>query len=153
MQFGGYSLCLSHSHHLLDECINEFFSVSEGTVSLSEGVSLDLESTEWGRELEWPEEVVGLLELWSAGGDFVDEVLNARDTDLAEFSSDDGVVSKWNSASVNLTVSSLVDQVGDGLSGWETVSHEWLDHSDHVPGSFVKLDKRTIVQLSNSKEL
>lgn len=116
MQFGGHSLCLSHSHHLLDECINEFFSVSEGTVSLSECVSLDLKSTEWRRELEWPEEVIGFLELWSTSSDFVDQVFNARDTNLAEFSSDDGVVSKWNSASVNLTVSSLVDQVGDGLS-------------------------------------
>ena len=83
----------------------------------------------------------------------MDEVLNARDTDIAEFSSDDGVVSKWNSASVNLTVSSLVDQVGDGLSGWETVSHEWLDHSDHVPGSLVELNESTIVELSQSKEL
>jgi len=116
-------------------------------------VSLDLESTKWRRELEWPEEVVGLLELWSAGGDFVDEVLDARDTDLAEFSSDDGVVSKWDSASVNLTISSLVDQVADGGSGWETVSHEWLDHSDHVPGGLVKLNESTVVELSQSKEL
>ena len=79
-------------------------------------MSLDLESTKWRRELEWPEEVVGFLELWSTSSDFVDQVFNARDTNLAELSSDDGVVSKWNSASVNLTVSSLVDQVGDGLS-------------------------------------
>ena len=107
---------MSSSHHLSDELVDHLLSVSVGTISLSERVSLDLESTEWRRELEWPEEVVGFLELWSTSSDFVDQVFNARDTNLAEFSSDDGVVSKWNSASVNLTVSSLVDQVGDGLS-------------------------------------
>lgn len=153
MQFGSFSLCLSHSHHLFDECINEFFSVSEGTISLSECVSLDLESTKWRREFEWPEEVVGFLEFWSTSSDFVDQIFNARDTNFAEFSSNDGVVSKWNSASVNLTVSSLVDQVGNGLSRWESVSHKWLNDSDHVPGSLVKLNEGTVMELSQSKEL
>ena len=120
---------------------------------MGESVSLDLESSEWRRELEWPEEVVGFLELWSASSDFVDEVFNARNTDFAELSSDDGVVSKWNSASVNLTVSSLVDQLRDGGSGWESVGHEWLDHSDHVPGGLVKLNESTVVELSQSEEL
>ena len=116
-------------------------------------MSLDLESTKWRGELEWPEEVVGFLELWSTSSDFVDQVFDARNTDFAELSSDDGVVSKWNSASVNLTVSSLVDQVSNGLSGWESVSHEWLDDSDHVPGGLVKLDESTVVELSQSEEL
>jgi len=40
-------------------------------------VSLDFKSTEWGGELEWPQEVVGFLEFWSTGDDFMDEVLNA----------------------------------------------------------------------------
>ena len=83
----------------------------------------------------------------------MDQVFDARNTDFAELSSDDGVVSKWNSASVNLTVSSLVDQVSNGLSGWESVSHEWLDDSDHVPGGLVKLDESTVVELSQSEEL
>ncbi len=83
----------------------------------------------------------------------MDEVFDARNTMFAEFSSNDGVVSKWNSASINLTVSSLVDQVGDGVSGWETVSHEWLDNSNHVPGSLVKLDESTVMELSQSEEL
>ena len=116
-------------------------------------MSLDLESAEWRGELEWPEEVVGLLELWSTSSDFVDEVLNASNTNFAEFSSNDGVVSKWNSASINLTVSSLVDQVGNGRSGWESVSHEWLDDSDHVPGSLVELNESTVMELSQSEEL
>lgn len=64
---------------------------------MTEGVSLDFESTEWGGKLEWPEEVVGLLEVLSAGDNLVDEILNAVDTVLTELSSDDAVVSEWDS--------------------------------------------------------
>lgn len=83
----------------------------------------------------------------------MNEILNAGNTNLTELSGNDGVVSEWDSASVDLTVSSLVDKVGNSGSGWESVSDEWLDHSDHVPGSFVKLDENTVVELSQSKEL
>ena len=50
------------SQHLGDETVDHLLSVSEGTESLSEGVSLLLESSEWGVHLEWPEEVVDLRE-------------------------------------------------------------------------------------------
>jgi hypothetical protein len=100
----------------VDELVNELFSASESAITLSERVSLDLESTKWGRELEWPKEVVGLLELWSASGDLVDEVLNASNSGLAELTSDNGVIGEWESASVDLAVSSLVDKLGDGGS-------------------------------------
>lgn len=83
----------------------------------------------------------------------MDEILNAGNTGFTEFVSDDRVVSEWDSASVNLTVSSLVDKVGDGGSGWETISDEWLDHSDHVPSGLVELDENTVVELSQSEEL
>jgi hypothetical protein len=39
------------------------------------------------------------------------------------------------------------------LSGWISVCNEWLDHLDHVPGSFVELDEHAVVQLSQSEEL
>jgi hypothetical protein len=74
-------------------------------------MSLLLNSTVWGVELEWPKEVVGLLELWSTGDDLVDKILNAVDTMLTEFTSDDAVISEWNSGSIDLTVSSLVNEV------------------------------------------
>lgn len=78
-------------------------------------MSLDLESAEWRGELEWPQEVVGSLEVGSASDDFVDETLNAGDSS-AKVVSDDAVVSEWNSASVDLTIASLVDELADGLS-------------------------------------
>ena len=149
------------SHHSGDKGVDELLSVSVSTISLGEGVSLELESTEWGGELEWPQEVVGFLEVGSASGNLVDETLNAGDStgDLSGLVSggkgigDDAVVSEWNSASVDLTIASLVDELADGFSGWVSEGYEWLDHSDHVPGGFVKLDENTVVQLSQSKEL
>ena len=96
-RFGNRSLCLSHSHHFLDECINELLSVSKGAVSLSESVSLDLESSERGRKLEWPQEIVSFLELRSAGNNLMNEVLNAVDSVLTELTGNDAIVSEWNS--------------------------------------------------------
>ena len=83
----------------------------------------------------------------------MDEVLNACDSRLTELTSDNRVIGEWDSASVDLTVSSLVDKFGDGRSGWETVCDEWLDDSDHVPGGLVELDEHTVVKLSQSEEL
>ena len=87
-------------------------------------MSLELESTEWGGELEWPQEVVGSLEVWSTSGDFVNETLNAGNSTVdvsvlvlgAKGIGDDAVVSEWDSASVDLTIASLVDELADGFS-------------------------------------
>lgn len=43
-------------------------------------------------ELEWPEEVGGLLEVWSDGEDLVDKILNGDDAVLAEVLLNEGVV-------------------------------------------------------------
>ena len=83
----------------------------------------------------------------------MDKVLHAVDTLFSELLGDDAVIGEWNSSSLSLTMSSLVEKLRDGLSGWETVSDEWFDHLDHVPGSLVKLDEDTVVQLSQSEEL
>lgn len=83
----------------------------------------------------------------------MDEILNAVDTVGAELTGNDAVVSKWNSASVDLTGSSLVNEILDHVSGWISESNMGLNNSNHVPCSFVKLDEHTIVQLSQSKEL
>ena len=81
----------------------------------------------------------------------MDEILNAVDTVFAELTSNDAVISEWDSASVDLTSSSLVDEVLDHMSGWVSESDMWLNHSDHVPCCFVKLDEYTVVQLSKSE--
>ena len=72
---------------------------------------------------------------------------------FTEFSSDDAVVSDWKSSSLDFTTSSFVDKFADGLSRWVSISDEWLNHLDHVPCGFVKLDENGVVQLSQSEEL
>jgi hypothetical protein len=56
------------------------FSVTVGTETLSERVSLDFEATEWRGELERPKEVVGFLEFRSTSSNFVNELFNVVDT-------------------------------------------------------------------------
>lgn len=141
------------SDHLADEAVDKLLSVSVGTEALSEGVSLYLESAERRAELEWPEEVIGFLELRAAGDELVDEVLNAVDAMASELTSDDAVVGEGNSTSVDSAVSSLIDQLGDGVSGWEAVSDEWLNDSNHVPGGLVELHEDAVVQLSEPQQL
>jgi hypothetical protein len=82
------------------------FSVSPISSSL-EGVSLVGETSSWCSELEWPQEVVGFLEVWTDGIDFVDQILDASDTALAQNLFDDGVACQRNSLLVDLTIASL----------------------------------------------
>ena len=83
----------------------------------------------------------------------MDEVLHTGDSVLTEFTFDDTVIGERKSSSLDFTASSFVDKLGDSLSGWITVGNEWLDHLDHVPCGFVKLDENGVVQLSQSEEL
>jgi len=108
-------------------------------------VSLDFKSTEWGRKFEWPQEVVGFLEFWTTGDNFMDEILNTSNTVFAELSFNDAVVSEWKSSSLNFTTSSLVDELANGLSRWVSIGNEWLNHLDHVPCGFVELNENSIV--------
>ena len=116
-------------------------------------MSLDLKSTEWGGKFEWPQEVVGFLEFWSTGDNFMDEVLNASNTVFTEFTFNDAVVGKRKSSSLDFTASSFVDEFADSLSGWISVGNEWLNHLDHVPCGFVEFDENGVVELSQSEEL
>eukprot|EP00355_Strombidium_rassoulzadegani_P010277 CAMPEP_0168624756 /NCGR_PEP_ID=MMETSP0449_2-20121227/9605_1 /TAXON_ID=1082188 /ORGANISM="Strombidium rassoulzadegani, Strain ras09" /LENGTH=170 /DNA_ID=CAMNT_0008666379 /DNA_START=99 /DNA_END=611 /DNA_ORIENTATION=- len=141
------------SEHLLHQGVDELLSVSEGAVALVEGVSLDLEASEGRGELEGPEEVVGLLELGAAGGDLVDEVLDAGDAGLSESVADDAVIGEGDSSSVDLSVSSLVNQLSNGFPGGVSVGHEGLNHPDHVPGGLVQLHEHAVVDLSQSQQL
>lgn len=116
-------------------------------------MALLLKATERGAQLEWPQEVVGLLEVVSNSPDLVDEVLDARDALLAERSSNDGVVIESETRLVDLAVTALVDKLADGVTSGVAVSHVWLDNTDHVDGGSVKLDKDTVVELTETEKL
>jgi hypothetical protein len=47
-------------------------------------VPLLLQATKWCLQFEWPEEVVGLLEVWANSHDLVDKIFNADDVVLTK---------------------------------------------------------------------
>ena len=116
-------------------------------------MSLLLPAVLWGVQLEWPQEVVGLLEGWSNSPDLVDEVLNAVDALLSKDTSDDAVVSQRESGAVDLSVATLVDESADIVTGWVSIGDVRLDSPDHVDGGTVEADKHSVVDLSESEQL
>jgi len=124
--------------------VNGFFSVTPVT-TLHEGVSLVVESTLGGAELERPQEVVSLLEVGSDIVDFVDQVFNTDDTVLTKNLFNNFVGSDGDSLLVDLSETSLVDQVGDSVSSGETESDIRFDLLDHVKSSSVDSDEGSVV--------
>ena len=141
------------SQHSVDELVNEVLTGSPGT-AVGEGVSLLLEALGGAGELEGPEEVVGLLEFRSDGPDLVNEVLNAVDSAaLSEGVGNDGVIGEGDSGSVNLTVSSLVDESLESGAGRVSVGDERLNHSDHVDSGSGHSYEDSVMELSETEEL
>lgn len=67
------------------------------------------------RELEWPKEVRGLLEVRPGSDNLMHEIFDAKDVVLAQVLLDDGVVGEGSALFVDLAVAALVDQLADGL--------------------------------------
>ena len=114
--------------HSLNQFIDEFFTVTERT-TLDEMLELswDTPTTRWVGQLEWPQKVVSLLEVWTNSDDFVNQIVNGQDTILTQVGFDDGIVGQWNSLLVDLTETSLVDQLSNSRVGWVTVSNVWFN--------------------------
>jgi len=138
--------------HSGNQIVDGFFSVTPVS-ALLEGMSLVVESTLGGGELERPKEVVGQLEVGSDSVKFVDQIFNADDLLGAKNLFNNFVGSDGDSLLVDLTVSSLVDQVRDGVLGGITVSNKRLDLLDHVKSSSVDSDEDSIMYLSKSEQL
>lgn len=104
-------------------------------------------------QVEWPQEVVDLLEVRTNGEDLVDQVLDGDDTVLAQSGLDDLVVRQSDSLGVDLTVTSLVDQLSDGGQVGVTVSDVWLSQLEQLRGSLGDLDEDTRVDLGQTEQL
>lgn len=115
-------------------------------------VSLLFYSTSWRVESEWEEEIVNLFEFESKVVNLVDDVLDALDAVLSETLLDDLVLDQGDSLSVELSVSSLVDQGLDGVLGWESVGDIRLDLSEHVHGGLVVLDENSVADSGKSEK-
>lgn len=104
-------------------------------------------------QVEWPQEVVDLLEVRTNGVDLVDQVLNGLDTVLTQSTLDDLVVRQGNSLGVDLTVTSLVDQLSDGSQVRVTVGDVRLGQSEQLRSGLGDLDENTRVDLSQTEQL
>jgi len=139
--------------HLADEIINLGFAVTSVT-AFNEMESLALtETTSGAGELEGPEEVVGLLEVRTDGEDFVDQIFHTDDTKLTKFLLDDLIVSEGNTLTLNLTMTTLVDEFTDRLQVGLTIGNVRLDKLQHLNGWLGKLNKDTVVDLTETEEL
>ena len=94
-----------------------------------------------------------MLEDWSASGDLVDKVFDAVQTLLCEALLNDEVGAQRNSLSVDLSETSLVDELGNGASSWVSVSDVWLDSSQQSGSGLVDSYEDGVVDLSESEQL
>jgi len=139
--------------HLADESVDVVLTVT-GVTTLD--VVLELagaEATVGVGQLEGPEEVVGLLEVGANGVDLVDQILHADNAVLAEVLLDDLVVGEGSALLVDLSVTTLVEELTDGLQVRVTVGNVGVDDGQHLLGSLGETDEGTAVDLEQTEQL
>lgn len=139
--------------HQLDHAVDVTLTVTSVTTLDVVGELLALESTVGVRQLEGPQELVGVLEIGASSGDLVNQVLDRDDSVLAQVLLDEGVGGDGQTLAVDLGVSTLVDQVADRGNGGLSVSHVRLNQLQHLLGGLGQLDEDTVVDLDQSEEL
>lgn len=131
--------------------VDVLFSVSPISSHL-ERMTLGVESSSGTSELEWPQEVVGFLEVLTAGRNLVDEILNSVDLVFSQALFDSIVGLKGDSLSVDFAVASLENEFSDGFSGGIAIGYVGLNSSEHIDGGFIKFNEDTVMELSQSEE-
>ena len=145
---------ISSLDHTLDKLV-DFLSTISSLSTLEEMHKLRLvgESTTGTCELEWPQEVICLLEVRSDSVNFVNEVGTALYPDRSDALLDDRIVGDGDALLVELAKSALVNELLDGRSGGVAVGHIRLDEAKHTNSRLVKLDKGGVVDLPQAEKL
>lgn len=154
--------------HLVDQLGHVLLPVS-GITTLDVASELSRPpSTSGVGELEGPKVGGSLLEVGSASSDLVNQVLHTyllvevfgrmgkRHTDDTEFTElllDDLVVGDGDSLSVDLCVSSLVDEFSDSFKVDLTVGNVRTDEVEHLLSSLGDSDEDTVIDLQKSEKL
>jgi hypothetical protein len=139
--------------HLPDQSIDLLLPVTKVT-TLDEMVELSLvPSASRVAEFEWPEEVGSLLEVGANGENLVDKIFNTDDTVFAEVLLNQGVVVKSDTGLVDLSITTLVNELTNRLEVWLSVGDVWLDNLEHLRGGLGQTNKDTIVDLEKTEEL
>jgi len=84
---------------------------------------------------------------------FSDQVFNADNVELSKSLLDDFIAGDGDSLLVDLSVSSLVDHLGEGVSSGISECDIRFDLLDHVKGGSVNSDQNGLVDLSESEQL
>ena len=105
------------------------------------------------RQLEWPQKVARLLEVWPHGHNLMHQIFHADDTEFAEVLFDDLVVGEGDPLLVDLPVSTLVDEVANGFHTGVAVGDVGFDYFEHFRRSFGEFDENAIVDLEETEEL
>jgi hypothetical protein len=138
--------------HSSNQGVDFFFSISPVT-SLLERMSFVVESALGGVELKGPEEVVGFLEMRTTGDEFVDQFFDRLNTDSAQTLLNDFIGSKRDSLLIDLSVSSLVDQIRNEVSGGVAKGDIRFNLLKHIQSGSVYSDQSGVVDLSKSEQL
>ena len=104
-------------------------------------------------QFERPQKVVGLLEVGSDGVNLMDQILDTLNSILAQGLGDEGIVSQWDTRSVDFTVPALVDEMADGFEVGLAVGDVGLDDLEHFLGGLGEFDEDTVVDLKETEEL
>ena len=111
------------------------------------------ETTSWVAKLEWPQEVGSLLEVGTNNEDLVDQILHADNAVLPEAALNEGVVGERNALLVDLSITTLVNELTDGLQVGVSIGNPWLDNLEHLKSGLGHANKNTVVDLEQTKEL
>ena len=139
--------------HLSHKSVDVLLPVTEITAL---DVVLELacpEATSGVGQLEWPQEVAHLLEVGTDSEDLVNHVFHTDNTKLAKVLLDQLVVGERNSLLVDLAISTLVDELTDGLQVGVAIGDVGVDDCKHLLCGFGEFDEDTIVDLKESEEL
>ena len=94
-----------------------------------------------------------MLEVGTDGEDLVDQILHADNAVLAKAVLDDRVIGESDALLVNLSVSTLVDELTNSLEVWVSIGDPWLDDLQHLEGGLGHANEDTIVDLEETEEL
>jgi hypothetical protein len=94
-----------------------------------------------------------LLEVGSNSEDLVDQILHADNAVLTEGTLNDGVVGESNALLLDLSISTLVDELTDSLQVGVSVCDPWLNNLEHLKSGLGHANKDTIVDLEKTEEL
>lgn len=139
-----------HSNHFAEEIVDKVFAVTILTTFHEIFGLLSLEATVGVAQVEGPEERIGLLEGRADGEDFMDEVFNTNNSLGLKLVFDDLVRSYWDTLTINLGKTALVDEFFHRLKVGVAPSDVGTNEQKHFDRCIVKLDKSARINFSES---